>query len=353
MKAPFCLLPLLLAAPAYCAEGSALLDLLPPNTQIVVGAHVRAVVDSSLARGVAEQMPANQAADLQRMIALIGFDPLHDVDEVLVATTVEGQKAPTLMVASGKFDAARLSVNSVETYNGVTLMSGKGKGDDGVYAFLDGTTALAGTLEEVKAAIDRRGSPAPLPPAMGDRIAQYREHYDIWGVVNRTAGLTAMLPPSARSGGVDSIDRLNFGVALKSGLDLTAEVHASTPKDAEQLAATLQFLESMTRTSQPAASNGTKFSVKNVGGTLKLSLSISEEDLKKAIETQRKAALLRATNLTPTPKPAAPPASATVAPVAPTRPVTPTSVPAANGTGAATLTTTDGGTAVFTLPSRQ
>src|SRR5579872_613321 len=370
MKPTLLLLPFLLAAPVYCADDVQLVDLLPSDTQIVVGVHVRNVVDSELARSLTAEVKG-QAADWEKILATLGFDPLHDLDEILIASTGAGKKAPTLIVARGRFDAAKLAPNA-EEYHGVPLVVSQSKQAEGVYGFLDGSTALAGDPEMVKAAIDRRSEPAHLESALAAQVADYREHYDIWAVVNRMDGLSGYMPPSdGPTAALNSIDHLQFGMSLKQGLELAAEVHARTAKDAEQLSATLQFLEAMSKASQPAGATGAKFSFKNDGGTLKVSLAISEEDLKKTIENQRKSGMMfarrpvqthpveaavvpQAPALTPAPvapavipapvvPPAAPKPLATVA----QNPVTP---PAPRKTVAPGVGPDTSDTAVFTLP---
>ncbi len=111
MKPSYALLPLLVAAPAYCAGNSNLVDLVPSDAQIFLGIRVRAVLDSELGRNVTAEVKA-QTADLQKLVAASGFDPLHDLDEVLIASTGAGPKAPTIILARGKFDVARLAPNA-------------------------------------------------------------------------------------------------------------------------------------------------------------------------------------------------------------------------------------------------
>jgi len=336
MKRLSCL-PLLLAAPAFCAD-DALLNLLPADTQIVIGARVRAIVDSDLARSLAPAMQNNPQLDWQKIVDMAGFDPLHDIDEVFLASTGQGAKAPGLIVARGKFPVDRVAA-AAELYHGVPLLATKAQGA-GVFAFPDGTTALAGDEAMVKAAIDRRGSSAALPPALASQIADYRARYEIWGIVNRPEGLAGYLPPSKQASPLDSIDRLQFGVALKDGLNLFAELHARSLRDADQLAATLQFVAAMSQAQQPA-SPGTRFDVKNNQGTIRISVAVSAEDLKKAIESQSKAGMLHAT--APAPRPAQPVhvqiEDPVAPPPAPAPPVQPARAQQANG-----------GTGVFTLP---
>lgn len=291
MKPTLLLMPFLLTAPMYCADNANLVDLLPSDTQIVFGIRVHAVMDSEIARNITADLNG-QAPEWGKMIAASGFDPLHDLDEVLVASTGAGKKAPTLIVARGTFDVAKLTPNA-EDYHGVPLVVSKAKQAEGVFGFLDGTTALAGDPEMVKAAIDRRSEPAHLDSALAAQVAEYRDRYEVWAVVNRTEGLAGYMPPTdGPASALNSVDHFQFGMSLKQGLELAAAVHARTAKDAEQLAATLQFLEAMSKASQPGGAPGPKFSFKNEDGTLKVSLAISEDELKKAIENQKKAGML-------------------------------------------------------------
>jgi len=203
---------------------------------------------------------------------------------------------------------------------------------DGVLAFLDEHTALAGDLAMVKAAIDRHAASATPDTVATARIAEYRGHYDIWAIVNKLDGLKGYMPPSTgNTSPFESVDRFRFGISLKSGLELAADVHVSSAKDAEQLTAMLQLFEGMTRAQ--TGTSGAKFAVKNTNGTLRVTMAISEEELKKAIETQRKN-MLRAVNQPPQPAPG------------------PVRVQSAEPKATTGTSVTDGGTAVFHLPSK-
>lgn len=357
MRRTLCLLPFVLAAPVYCADDSTLVNLLPAETQIAFGVKVHSVLNSNLAKNLTAEMKG-QAADWQKLIATAGFDAMNDLDEVLIASTGAGEKPPTLIVARGKFDIAKLAPNA-ELYNGVPLVTSRNPQAPGVYGFLDETTAIAGDPDTVKATIDHRAQAASLDSKLASQIAEYRDHYDIWAIVNRPDGLAKYVPKSsgAAASGLDSIDHFQFGLSVQQGLELAAEVHARTTKDAEQLASTLQFLDAMTKAS-PSTSQGTKFAFNKADdGTMKVTLAVSEEEINRQIETQRKAGIkwgLAPTQARPkaevatasptiSAQPVLPPVAQETAPVraaAPPKPVAP-------GVGP-----DDGRTAVFTLPSR-
>jgi hypothetical protein len=323
----------LLALPAYTAEDSSAFDLLPPGARIVFGMRVRAVVNSSLAQSLGSEIQG-ASGDWQKLITVAGFDPLHDLDEVVLASTGEGKEAPVLIVARGTFDTTRLAAKA-KPYHGVPLITIGEKESVGakpaILAILDGSTVLTGDPEEVKAAIDRRGSPTRLDPALAARIADYRQHYEIWGVADNPAGLARRLSDSSGAQPFDSIDRFQLGLGLNHGLEIAAELHARSAEDAAQLTSTLRLLEAMFKTSQPAASAGTKLNIESAEGTLKIALAVSEEDLKKAIAQQRRTA---AAGRAQRPVPA---------------PVRIQSSESGNKPGGQSG---NGGTSVFTLPSR-
>ena len=318
MRRTLSLLPILLAAPMFCVAQSDLADLLPADTQIAFGIKVHSVLNSELAKNLTAEMKG-QTADWQKLIAMSGFDPLNDLDEVLIGSTGAGEKAPTLIVARGKFDIAKLAPNA-EIYNGVPLVTSQNPKAEGVYGFLDETTAIAGDPATVKAAIDHRSEAAHLEAKLSAQIADYRNRYDVWAVVNRTDALSKLVANSTNpaAAGLESIDHFQFGLSMKQGLELAAEVHARTAKDADQLATTLQFLDAMTKASQPKGADGPKFAFKNEDGTLKISLAVSEADLEKSIQQQRKAGF--AFGMTPrigNPEPVERPAEVSAQPVPP------------------------------------
>jgi len=282
MKFPLSLLLVLSAAPLCAADDAAALDLLPPGARIVFGMRVRGVVDSALAQTLTSEIKS-ATADWQKLISLAGFDPLHDLDEILLASTGEGKESPVLIVARGTFDTVRWGAKA-KPYHDVPLVTGDDK--SGVFAILNGSTVLAGDLAEVKAAIDRRGSPATLDVALMTRIADYRRQYELWGVADHPAGLAKRFSDSGGPQPFDSIDRFQFGLGLRHGLEIAAEVHTRSAEDARQLTSSLRLVEAMFKASQPS-SKGTNLNIESHEDTLKITLAISEEDLKKAADQQR------------------------------------------------------------------
>src|ERR1035441_5800226 len=290
MKLAQPLLVFLLAVRAIPAADRSLTDFFPAGTNVVFGINVRKVAESPLAQAGLTQAKAQvqaqaAAADWLRIASLAGFDPLRDIDELLVATNGEGQNPPSLIVATGRFDVARLA-QGAKRYLDVPLLGGD-KPTDGVVALLNASTALGGDRPTVLATLDHLGNGAQIDPALAQRIAAARGRYDIWGLGDRPEGFVA---PTPEASALESIDRFQFGVSVSHGLELGAEIHARSSKDAEQLSATLGMLQAMIQAKQPTA-GAAKFDVHAEDGTIKVSMTVPEAEVLKAIETQAGAAV--------------------------------------------------------------
>jgi hypothetical protein len=160
-------------------------------------------------------------------------------------------------------------------------MVGGGKDGKGVLALLDETTLLAGDTLAVRAAIDRRGRKAPLDGAFAARVQSLRERFDVWGTGERPEGFVA---PTGKNEQLDSMDRFEFGVRISHGFELGAEIHARSPKEAEKMAASLQLMKAMMSAQDELAP---KIDLQVNDGTIKISLAISEEGVKKMMAARR------------------------------------------------------------------
>ena len=109
---------------------------------------------------------------------LAGFDPFHDVDEILLASTAEGPNPPSLVVMTGRFNAAAFSSGG-KRYRNALIMEGP-QGSKQSTALVDANTMLAGDPVLVRAALDRGGQGAPIDPDLAARVAALRARYDIW-----------------------------------------------------------------------------------------------------------------------------------------------------------------------------
>lgn len=107
--------------------------------------------------------------------------------------------------------------------------------------------------------------------------------FDFWGVGDMPAGYR---PSAGAAEEFDSVDHFEFGASLHKALEITGSIHARTPKDADKMAESMKLIEAMLK-GKPSSANGTKIDLDSANGTIKLSIVISEEDLKKGIEAQK------------------------------------------------------------------
>jgi hypothetical protein len=305
-----CAIVLLLAARGAFAADTLLSDYAPPETRVVLGIRLRNILNAIITSDEIKELRVKTAAVMAQS-GFPGFDPFIDLDELLVATSGAGEKVPSIAILRGRFDVDRLA-GTAPRYHGIPVIDNK-QGSDSVTALLDSSTAIAGPLALVHAAIDNRGGAAHLSPKLAARSEELRARYDIWGTADQ-------ILPSAQTGGqanpFGGIDRFDFGAAFHRNLELTAEFHARTPKDAEEMRKMVDLLKAMVQGAKSTPS-ATRFDMRLVSSTLKISLIVPESELKKTVRTQRaslESALLSqlakpqpAASPKPAPPPPAPP----------------------------------------------
>lgn len=272
---------LLVFARLSAAADAPVPDFVPPATNALMGFNLRAVIDSGMVQRLGSDLFKSASAQWTSSSPVPGVDPLKDLDDVVIASTVEGDHAPALVICRGRFPMDETG-NSVERYHGVPIRQTP---DGNAMALVDSGTMLAGELKEVRAAIDRREAHAAgMNPELAKRAGELSARYAIWGVGDLAHGYH---PANGNPQGLGSLDHFDFGIALSQGLELAATLHVRAPEDAQKLAAAVQLVQMMVK-AQPE-SGGTKIETHFENGTLSLSLALTEEALKKAIEQQRAA----------------------------------------------------------------
>lgn len=149
------------------------------NPGALVPAGVQTVIDLDMAqiRGSTWVAPALDARD-QRVRAAkaetLGYDDVTDVDRLIYAVTAAGADAPTLMIAQGRFDSARVQDAfrtrwpgaAVDGWRKIPLLA---TGENAI-ALLTARTFVSGTPAMVRAVIDRAfgvGADISADPALG------------------------------------------------------------------------------------------------------------------------------------------------------------------------------------------
>jgi hypothetical protein len=268
-------------ATAAMAADASVSELAPPGTKVAAGINIRGLLDSPMAKdlGVEKQTLATMLAANS---SLATFNPLQDLDRVWIFTPKPDDQTALLVILRGRFDAEKLAPGA-KRYRDVPVLE-DAKNAGAALAIIDNETAIAGTQAQVQAAIDRRGSGAQPDGDLMSQIDVAWSRYDVWGVGNSSEGFTQ----KGDASGLGSIDRFSFGAAIRQGLEVTAEIHASSPKDVAQLATVLNMLEMAIVAKQPKDS-GTKFDMKSENGTFRISVTVPEKELLKAIQEQRAA----------------------------------------------------------------
>ena len=110
----------------YAADPE-LLNLLAPDAKVVAGVNVEQAKGTQFGQYLLNQLQ-NHDSEMQKLIALTGFDPRRDVREVLVSSDGNPQAKTGLAVAKGNFDVAKITAAAVahgatmETYGSVTII---------------------------------------------------------------------------------------------------------------------------------------------------------------------------------------------------------------------------------------
>src|SRR5581483_4432643 len=152
------------------ATDSQLLKLVMPDVKVMSDVNVATAKSTLFGQFVLSQLPT---ADVSKLIALTGFDPAQDLNELLCASN--GSQGSQLALATGLFDPnkpanlAKQDGAVTELYGPVMIYENPAK--TGGVAFLNSGLRAAGDIADVKAAIDRQTAPTTLPKSLTDEIA--------------------------------------------------------------------------------------------------------------------------------------------------------------------------------------
>ena len=288
------------------AADSQMLSLVMPDAKVISGVNVDSAKSSTFGIYLMAQIQANAAA-LQQLVTLTGFDPTRDLREILAATNSAGAGARTgIALARGTFDVARITALATlggaktETYSGITIIEDP-KQTNGA-AFLDATLVVAGDIPSVKAAIDRQSPSPSLPASVVALVNQWSGSADAW--VFTTVPPSTLKPPS----GVPAVPGLGAsaqgifqkvvgaGAGVKFGATVVTTVQATVDnaQDAATLAQTLQLLVNIGQMQTGTNSNANLtallqgLSISAKGSALSIAVSLPEAQLQQLIQQASK-----------------------------------------------------------------
>ena len=289
---------LVLFTPLALAADASLADLIMPDARVVLGIDIARLRSSPLLPSFSDGVRSANP-EMQKLMQAAGFDPLRDLEQILFASPGTGKNPPALLIARGNFDAARLrsfaeaAGSKILDWKGVPILTDPEK-ESGAFALLD-NMILAGNLDQIKAAIGRRGQGMVLNTEMAMRIADLGRRYDAWLVsIAPVATMADNLPSDAKIDGINnlemlrSIDQFSLGLSLNSDFTLAAELVAKNGKAAGKLADAIQMLLAMANESakdQPAAMaalHNLKFGVDN--NVVHFGVTVPMADVQKAVQ---------------------------------------------------------------------
>ncbi|MDX1978913.1 MAG: hypothetical protein SFV51_01495 [Bryobacteraceae bacterium] len=284
------------------AADPALLKLVPQDAAFIAGIHADQIKTSRFGQFLLDQLKTEEDK-LEKLITVTGFDPRRDLTEVVVASSdTRGRGGKTLVIAKGRFDPARVSSflasegGAKLAYQGIDII-GKNSGTSGGLAFLDATTALAGDLDFLKAAIDRsRQGSSAMDPAMANRITELSTRYDAWIFSSSVDRVADDLRDSRLKGAMNgalmqSMQSVAGGVRFGASVELMAEGVMRSEKDATAMVDVVRFLASMLQLNRDKDEKAAdlaelleKAEVKANGNQFRMLLNVPEDLLERVMK---------------------------------------------------------------------
>lgn len=302
MRLRFIAVACLFTAAASAAD-STLLKFVMPDAKVVSGVNVDSIMLTPFGQFALSMLPAPDPG-FEQFVSFTGFDPRRDIHEILMASKADpGQRAGLLLVR-GDFDRGRILAllqavgKTPEVYNGTELLAAPPHSGaiSQALAFLDNSTAVAGDVDSVKAAIDRHKVAAALDPALAAKISAVSAVEDVWVVsVAPIASFAKALPDRHVSGAlqgdlIKAIQQSSGGIKFGSTVEISGELTTRTDQDASSLASVVQFFMNMAGANLPAGpAQGLgsllhNLNVNTSANAVQVSLKIPEADLETLIK---------------------------------------------------------------------
>jgi len=238
-----------------------LLKLVMPDAKVVSGIDVDHVKTTPFGQFFLSQFLADTG--FKDLVNATGFDPRRDVREIVMASPGDPARKAALLVVRGNFDTARLlplvqaSGAKIENYHGIPLLAGKDKTAQAT-ALIDNSTLVAGDIESVRGAIDRRNGSIAISAELSGKISQTSANQDAWLVSTAPVSSFAAVAPERNVRGAlqgdvfKSIEQSSGAIRFGNVIEISGELIARTNADATSLADVLKFLSSMLQMNAPA-----------------------------------------------------------------------------------------------------
>ena len=300
-------LAVLLALPlgAFAADPT-LLQMVMPDSQVVAGLEVTQAKSSLFGQYVLSHLSVNDTK-FEQFTSQTGFDPTHDVSEIVIASNWKPNTPDNrwLVLAHGTFNVTKITAAAQANgsvsglYQGVNLLTHAASSNSQVasaIAFLNTTTALAGDVASVKAAIDRKQSNAPTDGTVFNKAQQASANNDFWFVtLVPLSNFSGAIPDANLSGAMQgnlfaAINQASGGIRFGDTVTISAEAVTRSEKDAQALVDVVKFfagLVQLNRENNPVAGQVATLldtlQTTTAGNTTSISLAIPEQQLEQLL----------------------------------------------------------------------
>lgn len=298
------------ACSAFAAVDPGLLSLVPAGTRMLSGIQVDHVRTSAFGQYMVAHMQ-NDNHDFERLVQSTGFDPRHDVQELLVASGGDLHDPQFAVFARGVFDPARIKAAAlthgatVENFDGVDVIEGKSEGkagkdvtghDESGVAFLDRTLAVVANRETLRAIIANRNQTAAIDPQLVQMMQEISSANDAWfaSLVPGTQ-LPANFGPqggqaAVRGQAIQSILQSSGGIHFGDNIDVSFDALTRSDKDAQSLVDVVRFVASMIQMQRQNPSVGLLapaldgMTLTTDGSNMHMALSLPEKAMEQLID---------------------------------------------------------------------
>ena len=220
--------------------------LVPPDATVLSGIRMEAVRTTPLYGKLLASQALPRLDDFARQT---GFDPRRDVRELLIASS----GADALVAARGTFNVHSFEGATRSSYKGYTVYAR----ENGAVALIDNSTAVAGPLASVHAALDRYTSGDRTGPAeLLARARQIPNQNQIWSVSNGFENLiTRNIPQEGNAANIgrilQSLENTTLALDLRTGVNGYINGGCRTEQDAKNLGDAARGLVGLGRLSVP------------------------------------------------------------------------------------------------------
>ncbi len=244
------LLLFLSAAVAYAQihVDPVLARMIPPGTVALVGARMDQIRTTPIYQ---KMIAESKLPEVDRFTRETGFDPRRDVRELLVASN--GTQGQSVVVARGTFGHIT-NFASLKTFkHDIYAIHGD---EHAGFCLLDDSTAAAGPLPGLYAALDhwRSGAP-PATAGLLKRIEQFPAGAQLYAVSEGGFNIPGAF--TIRQGSTDfaqifrNVEQTGFSADLRGGLDAELEADVKNEEDAKNLGDAARGLIGFARLSVP------------------------------------------------------------------------------------------------------